>query len=197
MSADQKLQVQKDELYKLLLYCKTSIPYYQELFDKHAFDIEKVRNDIRAIEDLPIVTKEIIRENGSRMVSSAAIHPRKTGGSTGQTVYFHNDNSGLDWTTAINLRGYDMAGNFLHKRDCHISSELGIAPPPLKWRFLDWLKLFSQNRSRLMISSFSDADLEKTFKDLCSKRPFLLQGHPSSAYAIANYIKKKNIKKRK
>ena len=196
-SAEQKLQVQKDELYNILLYCKTSIPYYQDLFDEHSFDIEKVKNDISAIEELPLLTKEIIRENGPRMVSRTAIHPRKTGGSTGQSVLFHYDDSGLDWTSAINLRAYDMAGNFLHKKDCHISSELGIAPPPLKWKLLDWLKLFSQNRSRLMISSFSDADLEKTFKDLCSMRPFLLQGHPSSAYAIANYIKKKNVKKRK
>ena len=48
-----------------------------------------------------------------------------------------------------------------------------------------------------MISSFSDTDLEKTLKDLKSIRPYLLQGHPSSAYAIAGYIKKQNLKKRK
>lgn len=195
--AAQKLQVQKDELYKIVSFCKESVPYYQDLFVEHAFDVEKIKKDIRFIEDLPLLTKEIIRENGSRIVSSAAIHPRKTGGSTGQSVHFYYDNSGLDWTSAINLRAYDMAGNFLNKKDCHISSELGIAPPPFKWKFLDWLKLFSQNRSRLMICSFSDADLEQTFKDLRSIRPFLLQGHPSSAYAIANYIKKYNLKKRK
>jgi len=85
----------------------------------------------------------------------------------------------------------------LHKKDCHISSELGIAPPPLKGKFLDWLKLFSQNRKRLMISSFSDEDLDETYNNLKSIRPYLLQGHPSSAYAIASYIKKNNLKKKK
>ena len=196
-SASEKLQIQKNELYKMLLYCKTSVPYYQDLFSQNSFDVEKINKDIDFIKDLPLLTKEIIRENGPGMVSSTAIHPRKTGGSTGQSVYFYYDNPGLDWTSAINLRAYDMAGNFLHKKDCHISSELGIEPPPIKGQFLDWLKLFSQNRRRLMISSFSDEDMERTFKDLCSIRPYLLQGHPSSAYAIASFIKKKKLKKRK
>lgn len=197
LSASEKLQIQKNELYKMLLFCKTSVPYYQDLFSKHSFDIEKIKKDIDFIKDIPILTKEIIRENGQRIVNGTAIHPRKTGGSTGQSVHFYYDDSGLDWTSAINLLSYDMAGNFLHKKDCHISSELGLPTSGFKGRFLDWLKLFSQNRSRLMISSFSGADLEQTFKDLKSIRPFLLQGHPSSAYAIADFIKKKNLKKRK
>ena len=197
LSLSKKKDIQKNELYKILLHAKSSIPYYQDLFHEYKFDIEKIKKDIKFIKDLPPLTKEIIRESGERMVSDAAIHPRKTGGSTGQSVHFYYDNSGLDWTSAINLQAYDMAGNFQHKKDCHISSELGISPPPLKWKLLDWLKLFSQNRKRLMISSFSDVDLEQTFKDLKSIRPYLLQGHPSSAYAIASYIKKKNLKKKK
>lgn len=188
--------IQRNELYKMLLFCKANIPYYQGLIDQHSFDVEKIKKDISYIKELPLLTKEIIRENWQRMVNNAAIHPRKTGGSTGQSVHFYYDNAGLDWTSAINLLSYDMAGNYRHKKDCHISSELGIAAPDIKGRFLDWLKLFSQNRSRLMISSFSDTDLEKTLKELMANRPYLLQGHPSSAYAIASFIKKKNLKKR-
>jgi len=197
LSASEKSQIQKNELYKMLLFCKTSVPYYQDLFSQYSFDIEKIKKDVNYINELPLLTKDIIRENGQRMKNDTAIHPRKTGGSTGQSVHFYYDSTGLDWTSAINLQAYDMAGNYRHKKDCHISSELGIAAPGIKGQFLDWLKLFSQNRSRLMISSFSDTDLEKTFKDLISIRPYLLQGHPSSAYAIASFIKKKNLKKRK
>jgi len=197
LSLPEKREIQKNELYKILVYAKSTIPYYQDLFREYAFDIEKIKKDIHYIKDIPLLTKEIIKENGQRLISEAAIHPRKTGGSTGQSVFFYYDNAGLDWTSAINLQAYDMAGNHLYKKDCHISSELGIAPPPLKGKLLDWLKLFSQNRTRLMIRSFSEHDLEKTFKDLKSIHPYLLQGHPSSAYAIASYIKKKNLKKRK
>lgn len=197
LTASEKLRVQKNELYKILLFCQRSIPYYQDLFRQVSFDIEKVKKDIGYIKDIPILTKEIIRDNGDKLKTPEAAHVRKTGGSTGQSVFFYYDNKGLDWTSAINLQAYDMAGNFMYRKDCHISSELGFGVPPFKARFLDWLKLFSQNRKRLMISSFSDADLEETYKNLCAIRPYLMQGHPSSAYAIANYIKENNLKKKK
>jgi len=197
LSAQEKRHVQKKALYEILSYCKVHVPYYQDLFNASSFDIEKINKDIEFIKDLPVLTKEIIRENSQRIVMPDAVHPRKTGGSTGQSVLFYYDNAGLDWTSAINLQAYDMAGNFMHRKDCHISSELGFGQAPPKARFLDWLKLFSQNRKRLMISSFSDEDLEKTYKSLCAIRPYLMQGHPSSAYAIANYIKKHNLKKKK
>ena len=197
LSASERVQIQKNELYKMLLFCKNNVPYYQDLFMSNAFDIEKINKNIEFIKDLPVLTKAIIREQSQRIVTSTAIHPRKTGGSTGQSVLFYYDASGLDWTSAINLRAYDMAGNYLHKKDCHISSELGMPQANFKGRFLDWLKLFSQNRKRLMIGSFSDIDLHQTFKDLKSIHPYLLQGHPSSAYAIANFIKQKDLKKKK
>ena len=53
-SAAQKLQVQKEALYKILLFCKASVPYYQDLFDTHSFDVEKIKKDIRFVEDLPL-----------------------------------------------------------------------------------------------------------------------------------------------
>lgn len=195
LSPLEKQNIQKNELYKMLLFCQSNVPYYQDLFSKQSFDIEKIKKDVHFIHDLPLLTKEIVRENGSRMFTDDAIHPRKTGGSTGQSVLFYYDNIGLDWTSAINLLSYDMAGNYRYKKDCHISSELGMPRANFKGQFFDWLKLFSQNRKRLMISSFSDADMERTFKDLKSIRPYLLQGHPSSAYAIASYIKSNKMKK--
>ncbi|MFK5947327.1 MAG: hypothetical protein QM500_00990 [Methylococcales bacterium] len=197
LTASEKLRIQKDELYKILIFCQNSIPYYQDLFSQLSFDAEKIKKDIEYIKDIPILTKEIIRENGDRLKTPEAIHTRKTGGSTGQSVFFYYDDKGLDWSSAINLQAYDMAENFMYRKDCHISSELGFGIPPFKARFLDWLKLFSQNRKRLMISSFSDEDLAETLKNLRSIRPYLMQGHPSSAYAIANYIKNNHLKKKK
>lgn len=138
---------------------------------------------------MPLLTKEIVKDNQDLIRLPQAHHVRKTGGSTGQSVYFFYDDEGLDWTAAVNLLAYEMAGNFPHKGDCHISSELGLTPATNKDKVIDWLKLFSQNRSRLMISSFSDSDMLNTYNDLVRIRPFLLQGHPSTAYALSNYIK--------
>ncbi len=190
-------RIQRNELHRTLLFCKDRIPYYQDLFKKVSFDVDLVLKDPRHIQELPLLTKEIVREHTDRIRLPGAIHGRKTGGSTGQSVYFYYDDEGLDWTAAVNLIAYDMAGNFPHKKDCHISSELNLGKAPLKYRVMDSLKLFSQNRNRLMIHSFSNHDLEKTFNDLKKIRPFLLQGHPSSGYAIADYIKNQKIKPKK
>lgn len=193
LELQQQEEIRKKELIKLLEYCKANIPYYQEVFSSSGFDILNIEKDIKYIQKLPILTKEIIRERTSEIKAPTGVHIRKTGGSTGQSVFFYYDNYGLDWTSAINQFAYEMVGNTLVQKDCHISSELGISPLTGKAKFLDWLKLFAQNRKRLFITSFSDKDLEESFKNLKKIRPYLLQGHPSSAYAIAQYIKRKKL----
>lgn len=188
-------EFRRKELHKILSFSRANVPYYQDLFKSISFDENKVLKDIKYVEDLPLLTKDIIRENVERIRLPAGVHARKTGGSTGQSAFFYYDNPGLDWASAMNLYAYELAGNYPHLRDCHISSELGIIPPTRKDRFLDWLKLFSQNRKRIMIRSFSEEDLEISFRQLKAYKPYLVQGHPSSAYAIASYIKQKNLKK--
>ena len=86
-----------------------------------------------------------------------------------------------------------MGHNYLHRKDCHISSELGLLPTQWKPKFIDWFKLFAHNRKRLMISSFSDENLQKNIKELKTIRPYMLQGHPSSAYAMAEYVKRNGL----
>jgi phenylacetate-CoA ligase len=197
LSMEEQEDLRKKEFYKLLSFCRNQVPYYQDIFKKYSFDELKVLRDLRYIEDLPLLTKEIVREHSDRIRIPTAHHIRKTGGSTGQSVFFYYDNEGLDWTSAVNLKAYEMVGNFPHKKDCHICSELGLKP--LSWydHLIGWIKLLSQNRKRLMINSFSEEDLHDTYKNLVKINPYLLQGHPSSAFAIANYIKNKNFPIRK
>lgn len=191
-----RTEIRKREFHRALLFAREKVPYYRDLFQRLSFDIDRILRDLKFIQDLPVLTKEIIRENTDRLRLPEAGHARKTGGSTGQSVFFYYDGPGLDWTSALNLWAYELAGNAPHLPDCHISSELGMLKPPLKERFLDALKLFAQNRKRVMIRSFSDEDLKKTFRQLRRNKPYLLQGHPSSGYAIANYIKLNGLKRK-
>jgi phenylacetate-CoA ligase len=189
-------EVQKKELYKVLNFASSNCPYYKDLFHSHNFIPNKILKDIRYLQDLPLLTKEIIKEQTDRIKTTHAFHPRKTGGSTGQSVMFYYDERGLDWTSAINTLALEYADKKPFHKDMHISSELGITPPTLKAKFLDSLKLFSQNRKRLMIESFNDDELNKLNKSLSKYRPYLLQGHPSSAYAISSYVEKNNLPKK-
>lgn len=197
MDPEVRERIQREQFYKALCSSRQNIPYYKDLFLKCGFDENKVLKDIRYIQDLPLITKEIIREHQARLRLPEAHHIRKTGGSTGESVFFFYDDEGLDWTAAVNARSYEMVGNLPHMRDCHICSELGVGPTTTRGKFLDWLKLLAQNRKRLMIHSFSDNDLEQTFQSLKKIRPYMVQGHPSSGYAIANHIRLNQYKKRK
>lgn len=197
LSAREKLNIQASTCVRFLEHCGANVPYYRDLFLKHNFAVENVRKDLKYIQDLPILTKDIVRHNHERMRSSQARHIRKTGGSTGQSVHFYYDDEGLDWTSAINLLSYEMAGKRPHHSDCHISGDLeilGLQAQGLKTRWMDSLRLFVQNRERLMLSSFSDDQLADAVTRLAKISPYLLQGHPSSAFAIANFIERTGTK---
>lgn len=196
LSVESQREIQRNNLCELLYYCQENIPYYTRIFAEQNFQIEKVRTDIGELKKLPLLTKEIIRKESENLKAKdrGYLHVRKTGGSTGQSVFFYYDNEGLDWTAAINLFALEMAGKKAHHSDCHIGADLEFAPPPWKWRIQDYFKLMGQNRSRLLLSSFSDFHLEKAYRRLKKIKPYLLQGHPSSIYAIASYIEKKGYR---
>lgn len=193
LSNEEQLQFQRDEAYRFLSFCQERIPYYRDVISRSGLNLEKIKTDIRHIQDLPVLTKDLIREHSGQMRQSSAHHVRKTGGSTGPSVFFYYDNVGMDWTSAINFKSYEMAGKRRYHRDCHISAELNLNPTTLKGRIQDWIGLSAHNRRRLMIDSFSDSHLGTVLKNLRQIRPYLLQGHPSSAYAIANYIERHGL----
>lgn len=189
LSRVQQVAQQRVYLYELLSHCQQHVPYYRSLFKAHSFDIEKVKTDVKWIEELPILTKEIIRDRTEhfKCTGGSTLHQRKTGGSTGQAVFFYYDDDALDWTAAINLRAYEISGKKPHHSDCHSGAELGFNPPPLR----DKIKLFAQNRSILKVSSFSETGIMSAYDFLRRKKPFLLQAHPSTLVAIASYIEEK------
>jgi phenylacetate-CoA ligase len=188
----EKDKIQKQMLFNILEYCEAEIPYYKEIFKQTSFDPKKILNDQKHILDLPILTKDIVRERLHDIRRITAIHPRKTGGSTGQSVHFFYDNEGLDWTAAINILAYENAGKKRHHTDCHIGAEIGLAHAKVKDKIIHKLKLMSQNRIPLLITSFADSAISENLSTLSKIQPYLLQGHPSTAYALASYIEKTN-----
>src|SRR5690606_9752386 len=147
-------------------YARTHIPYYADLFKKRTFDSNLLKKDIKYLQDIPLLTKEIVRSEGDRLKTPLAHHARKTGGSTGHSAWFYYDNDGLDWTAAVNKRAYEYCNKKNYQIDCHISAELGIAPVLLKHKLQQFLKLTALNRRVLFIDSFADEDIKLVYKKL-------------------------------
>lgn len=196
LSNNEQRRAQQQQLVMLLQYCQSEIPYYRELFKAQNFTPENVHKDIRYLKDLPLLTKQIVRERTNDIKTPAAIHARKTGGSTGQSVFFYYDNEGLDWTAAINRIAYSMTGKKPHHSDLHTSADqdiLDLKPKAFKHKVINSVKLAVMNRNVLMVSSFADSDLGKMLSVLKKHRPYLVQAHPSTMSALANFVKTKSL----
>ncbi len=106
-------QLQIERLRALCAHAGRTVPYWRDLFASIGFD----HRDISRIEDLsalPILTKDIIREQKDRMLSESAdkdrLISRSTGGSTGDPLRFWIDRPSLERQFSINERGYRLLG---------------------------------------------------------------------------------------
>ena len=86
----------------------------------------KLRADPSYLQQLPYLTKDIIRREGTRLLSErfsqTALHVRKTGGSTGPSALIYYSQEALDWTAAVNLLVLEWAGKKRHWKEVHLST---------------------------------------------------------------------------
>ena len=193
--ADKKEIISK-KLNHILKISQNEVPYYKELFKRKNFDPDLVLKDVKYLQDLPVLTKQIILEQGSRMFRSnnyTALHPRKTGGSTGKSVVFYYDNEALDWTAAAHLYAVELTGKKRIDTEIHLCGDINEEKMSLRNTLIDSIKLASLNRSKLMVSGFSENNLNQYYQQLLNERPYLVQGHPSTMYAISQFVKDKNL----
>lgn len=88
------LTYQKQQLEKLLIYAYKHVPYYHALFENiQLVENQKVIWD--RYQDIPVLTKEIIREENKNLISDEAkkrkCYFNTSGGSTGEPVTFVQD----------------------------------------------------------------------------------------------------------
>lgn len=179
-----------ESLISILEYSKNHVPYYRDLFDSIGFNPQKLRNDFSHFESIPFLTKDILLEQGSRMLSDEAnskrVHSFKTGGSTGDSVFIYYDQEALDWSSAITLYARDRIGHKNWQSEIHFASRYPEAFC-IKDRLKEFSKCFVMNRENIFFDSLDDQSLKKIWKKLNFKSPNLVHAHPSTMYAIAQW----------
>jgi phenylacetate-CoA ligase len=183
----------RERLADILEHAGHSVPYYRDLFAAQGFDPAKVRKDSRYLEDLPCLTKDILREQGKRLISERyldkIVREQKTGSSTGPAAIIYYDREALDWTAAQNILMLEWAGKRRYNREAHLSTRFGTPPSPEAARF-EARKCFVLNRYNIYTDGFGHAAQERLIDDLLRAGAEVVQGHPSSMYALARYLKK-------
>jgi len=168
------------------------VPYYRDLFRRHRFAAESVARDLRYLSDLPLLTKDIVREQGERMldvdVERTRLHVRKTGGSTGPSTHIYYSQDALDWTAAINQVAVAGTGRRMSMKEVHLASRY---PETFPWRsrLKEHAKCMALNRRNIFTASFDATELDRVWQQLERHRPYLVQGHPSTLYALAMHLR--------
>jgi phenylacetate-CoA ligase len=195
---EQRKVYATDKLIQTLNFAKIAVPYYKDLFKQINFDPDCISKDIKYLEDIPYLTKEIINEQKERLLSttldSIRYHERKTGGSTGVSAMIYYDQIGLDYSAAITRYCRDMIGASAHKSEIHFAAAFA-KPPSQKIPSKDDVKNFALNRSNIFFDKLDNVGFNEIWETILKKKPYLIHGHPSTLYALACYLEDKNIKK--
>ena len=94
-----------NRLIDIVRFAAANVPYYRDLFAGIGFDPELLVRDPGYLAEIPVLTKDIIRSQGDRMLrddhADYRKHVSKTGGSSGPSMYVTYDQHGADSSSAV------------------------------------------------------------------------------------------------
>lgn len=194
MSASMRRSTALRNLIDMLHFASVEVPYYRDLFKKIQFDPASVVRDVKYLEDVPFLTKEIIREQSVRLLSRnpelLRHHVVKTGGSTGPSCHLYYDQDAADYAAAVVLYARERIGKTKSKFETHFACRFPHRVPPDKWTREDW-KCLAMNRTNVFFGPLTDPALENIWLQLKKDAPFLAHAHPSTMAAIADFVERK------
>jgi phenylacetate-CoA ligase len=190
---DERKQIMRRRLAEMAEFAGANVPYYKDIFRTRGFDPTVLSKDAAYLQDLPYLTKEIVREQGRRLLSreldGLRHYDMKTGGSTGLSAHFLYDQEAVDYSAAVTLYARERIGKKKHKFELHFACRFPDAAAKNKWTREDWKEL-AMNRSNIFFDRLDEQGLEEMWQNLQARRPYLIHGHPSTIYALACYIQK-------
>lgn len=143
-TAEEMRIYQQRSLSALMHHCYDHVPYYRDLMRARSVRPE----DFRSIDDLarlPYLTRDIVREQGSRL--RADNYPdticqfRRSGGTTGEPIKVAVDDRGRAFEVAAYLRGFEWMQYQLGNPMVRLfGGSLGLkAEPKVKDKIREWL----------------------------------------------------------
>jgi phenylacetate-CoA ligase len=189
----QRREIALGRLTSILQFAGEQVPYYRDLFRARNFDPLKAGQDPRYLEDLPFLTKDVIREQGARLFShpleEVRHHACKTGGSTGLSCTIFYDQEAADYSSAVTFYARRRIGKLGHRSELHFACRFPDDVVP-QWPSREDFKCFAMNRSNIFFDRIDDTGLEEMWRTLKRRRPYLAHGHPSTMYALACYVER-------
>lgn len=191
----ERRKISAKRLQTMVEFAANRVPYYRDLFQKYQLDPKKIALDTRYLSDIPFLTKDIIREQGLRMLScplnDVRHHICKTGGSTGLSCHIYYDQIAADYSAATTLYARERVGKSKSKSELHFACRFPDTPTITDWFTREDFKCFAMNRTNIFFDRIDDVGLEEIWGTLKRRKPYLVHAHPSTIYALACYVEKK------
>ncbi len=186
---DERLSRQFASVRGIVEHAWNHCPYYRRRFGENGFEPADLK-DWSDLRRLPILTKQDIRQNGPEMLAAQCdpktLIPRKTSGSTGESLHFFMTERDYDFKRGVSLYRDQWTG----------------------WRLGEWKAMVWGNpsymsswrgrlRNALLERCFSldtlkmDETMMRAFaSEIFRKKPTMLFGHAHSLYLFARYWEK-------
>jgi phenylacetate-CoA ligase len=181
---------QNDRLRLLIDHAYNNVPYYNDVFKR----LKLTPSDIKTQEDLhklPILTKEIIRENFPNKIVATGISKKNlilsgSSGSTGQPLQYFRTKDSLSFSRASNLRSWYWMGFRLGDPYIKIST----------WERNSFIKKVQDQFNRCTFINSLSLTIENirfAIDKIRQSKSLYLRGYPASLYLIASYMSRNNI----
>jgi phenylacetate-CoA ligase len=179
---EEQLMLLKDNL----IHANEKIPYYQDMFRTIGFHPSDLTS-LSQLSALPVLTKDIIRENFDRLYNkSAPKHSYRlhaTSGSTGQKLKFLLPKELMfAKNAAFTYRFYSLAGVMPMDRRVTIGGRMFTRKAPY------WTHNRAENQLLLSAHHLSLRTVDRFLERIAQFSPVFIQGHPSAIFYMADHM---------
>ncbi len=177
---------QLDRLNALLQQAQANSTFYAE----RLADVRLPFEHLDEIEQLPVLSKDDIRSNMDALKCSNIPESRfvmsRTGGSTGEPIFYFWDKRGMDWNRASVYRSAEWAGTALGEKTAQMSGSHYdyTQGQKLITRFMYFLQRYRD----LPMGAVTKALLEAHWKEIKSFRPTAIWGYASAIDLLADFV---------
>jgi phenylacetate-CoA ligase len=194
----EQLESYRSEKLKLLVeHAYTKVPYYKRIFDLNGLKPDDI-NTLDDIHKIPILSKEIVRNEGGNMLARGFdmkhVKTGKTGGTTGTPVLVYKDSVSRSFTWASYYRWYEWMGVEMGDKTSTLWGARTVLSENNFKNTRDLLRNYLQNCLDFNSFNMNDQDLKMMYRKLKDFKPRILKGYLSALILLANYIENENLK---
>ena len=194
-SYEELKEEQEKQLRYMINFAYKNIPYYHKLFDNLNLKTEDIKKT-EDLEKLPILTKEIIKQNWDDFkpvnLNKIKYYERATGGSTGTPFKYRLSKLDRFLGGALWYRGWGYGGYELGDKTVFFGgSSLGVGT---KSNLVKRANEIVRNIKMLSSFDMDEETMQQYINIINSFKPKFLYGYASSIYFFAQWIEENNIK---